>query len=64
MSAVWNVASGATASVTALVLAASRRGSDDPVAALVGESHKCLVKIAGKPMLERVVQALLDSGVC
>ncbi len=64
MSAIWNVASGATASVTALVLAASRRGSDDPVAALVGESHKCLVKIAGKSMLERVVQALLDSGVC
>lgn len=64
MSAIWSINPGATASVTALVLAASRRGSDDPVAAMVGESHKCLVRIAGKPMLERVVQALLDSGVC
>lgn len=50
--------------VTALVLAASRRGSEDPVAALVGESHKCLVDVAGTPMIERVVQALVDSGVC
>ena len=64
MSEIWNMASGSAARVTALVLAASRRGSDDPVAALVGESHKCLVKVAGTPMLERVVQALLDSKVC
>lgn len=50
--------------VTALVLAAGRRGSEDPVAALVGESHKCMVELAGTPMLQRVVQALVDSGVC
>ena len=54
----------ATARVTALVLAASRRGKEDPVAALAGESHKCLVKIAATPMVERVVQTLVDSGVC
>jgi len=50
--------------VTALVLAASRRGREDPVAAMTGQSHKCLVEVAGRTMIERVVEALLDSGVC
>ncbi len=45
-----------------LVMAASRRGVDDPVAQLQGLSHKCLVKIDGQVMLERVLEALVDSG--
>lgn len=53
-----------TPPVTALVLAASRSGSEDPVAAIGGKSHKCLVEVAGQTMIERVVQALLDSGAC
>jgi len=48
--------------LTALVLAASRKGFDDPVARLQNKSHKCLVKIDGIAMIERVIQALLDSG--
>lgn len=50
------------AAMTALVLAASRRGGDDPVARLRGTSHKCLVTVDGVAMIERVVTALLDSG--
>ncbi len=50
--------------LTALVLAASRRGSEDPVAAITGQSHKCLVEVAGQTMIERVIAALMDSGVC
>lgn len=42
---------------TTLILAASR-GPDDPVARSEGKSHKCLVDVAGSPMLERVVGAL------
>lgn len=48
--------------VTALVMAASRRGPRDSVAQLQDKSHKCLVEIAGQVMLERIVQTLLDSG--
>ncbi len=48
-------------SLTALVLAASRQGFDDPVAKLQDKSHKCLVNIDGIAMIERVVQTLLDS---
>lgn len=47
--------------LTALVLAASRRGVDDPVARLQNKSHKCLVTIDGIAMIERVVQTLMDS---
>ncbi len=46
-----------------LVLAGSRSGADDPVARLKGTSHKCLAPIDGVVMLERVIQAILDSGV-
>jgi GTP:adenosylcobinamide-phosphate guanylyltransferase len=42
---------------TALVLAASR-GPSDPVAEAEGSSHKCLVEVAGRPMLLRVLDAL------
>lgn len=44
---------------TAVVLAAGR-GPDDPMARACSVSHKCLVEIAGKPMLARVVEALKE----
>lgn len=47
---------------TALVLAGSR-GPDDPVAALGGVSHKAMVPVSGRPMLLRVVQALIESDL-
>ncbi len=43
---------------TALVLAA-QRGPDDPLAKLSPEGHKCLLPIAGRSMIERVVGALM-----
>ena len=46
---------------SALVLA-GRRGSDDPLAAARGVSHRALLPIAGVPMLLRVVRALATSG--
>ncbi|MEO0690530.1 MAG: nucleotidyltransferase family protein [Pseudomonadota bacterium] len=46
---------------TALILAASRAGAQDEVAKLQGVSHKCLVKIDGEVMLERVVNAISAS---
>lgn len=49
------------APLTALVLAASRQGVEDPVAKLQNMTHKCLVVLDGTVMLERVIQALLDS---
>lgn len=45
-----------------LVLAARRPGVTDPLASAAGVSHKCMVPINGKCMLERVVGVLLDSG--
>jgi GTP:adenosylcobinamide-phosphate guanylyltransferase len=50
------------ARVTALVLAGSRRGGADPVAAAGGTSHKAVVPVCGRPMLARVVDALLAAG--
>ncbi len=47
--------------LTALVMAASRKGFEDSVARLQGKSHKCLVTIDGIAMIERVVQTLIDS---
>ncbi len=44
-----------------LVLAASR-GPSDPMAARYGVSHKCLIEVAGKPMLARVVETLASHG--
>lgn len=46
---------------TALVLAASR-GNLDPLAQAGGVSHKTFIDIAGVPMLERVVGAVVASG--
>lgn len=51
-----------TPAATALVMAGSRKGVDDPVARLQGKSHKCLVEIDGVVMLERVISALIQSG--
>ncbi|HUD30011.1 MAG TPA: nucleotidyltransferase family protein [Novosphingobium sp.] len=47
----------------ALVLAGSRPGAPDPVAAAEGVSHKSLVQIAGRPMLAHVVVALREAGI-
>lgn len=43
---------------TAIVLAAQRGGRLDPLADRVGVTHKCLVPIAGKPLIEHVLRAL------
>jgi CTP:molybdopterin cytidylyltransferase MocA len=45
----------------ALILAAGR-GPDDPLARAYGVSHKCLLPVAGRPMLARVIDALQQSG--
>lgn len=50
------------APLTALVMAASRKGPTDSVAQLQNKPNKCLVEIGGQVMLERVVEALVDSG--
>lgn len=49
--------------ITALVMAASRRGAADPVAQLQGLSHKCLVRVHDRPMIEHVLDALSQSAV-
>ena len=46
---------------TALVLA-GQRGPDDPLAQLSPGGQKCLASVAGRPMIERVVAALMASG--
>ena len=46
----------------ALVLAASRKGINDDVAKLENKSHKCLVNLNGIPMIERVIQTLINSN--
>lgn len=43
---------------TALILAGRRDGRPDPLAVAAGLSHKCLVPVAGKPMIRHVVDAL------
>ena len=47
---------------TALVLAATRGGPRDPLAQAGGVSHKAFIDLAGKPMLRRVVEGVIDSG--
>jgi molybdopterin-guanine dinucleotide biosynthesis protein A len=44
--------------VTALVLAGKRDGSLDPLAASAGVTHKCLVPVRGKPLIEYPLSAL------
>ena len=48
--------------LTALVLAGSRPGADDPVATAEGIPHKVLATVAGRTLLERVVRALEETG--
>jgi GTP:adenosylcobinamide-phosphate guanylyltransferase len=48
-------------SVTALILAGSRRGEGDPVARYRRAPAKCLVTVGGVPMLVRVVRTLAAS---
>ena len=50
--------SAAAPPFTAIVLAAQRGGRLDPLADRFGVSHKCLVPIVGKPLLEHVLRAL------
>jgi len=50
-----------TTGFTALVLAASRKGPGDEVAKIQGKSHKCLVKLNGTAMIERVLQTVVDT---
>lgn len=45
-------------SLTALVLAGTRSGGD-PLAAYAGVSHKALIEVGGRTMIERVVAALV-----
>ena len=54
-------ATSSVPSLTALVMAASRRGVTDPVARLQDKTHKCLVEVDGIAMIERVIQTLIDS---
>ncbi|MCQ8240184.1 nucleotidyltransferase family protein [Rhizosaccharibacter radicis] len=54
----WGASRSGDRRLTALVLAGSRRGAADPVAALAGQPTKALVPVDGQPMLFRVVQSL------
>jgi 2-phospho-L-lactate guanylyltransferase (CobY/MobA/RfbA family) len=58
----WRYEGGMTA-YSALVLAGSRPGAADPVAAAEGVSHKALVSVGGAPMLARVIAALRGAGI-
>jgi molybdopterin-guanine dinucleotide biosynthesis protein A len=40
------------------VILAAGRGADDPMARAFGVAHKCTIPIAGKPMLDHVIDAL------
>lgn len=46
---------------TALVLAGQRAGERNPVAAFGGTTHKCVVSLRGRPMINWVLGALLES---
>lgn len=46
---------------TAIVLAAQRQGAIDPLFAHTRGGHKCLLDIAGRPMISWVLSALLNS---
>lgn len=55
---------GSKLQYSALVLAARRPGILDPLAKAAGVTHKCLAPINGRPMLERVIEAVLQSDRC
>lgn len=50
------------AGFAALVLAGSRAGAEDPVAAYGGAAHKALIELGGRSLLARVTGALRDAG--
>jgi CTP:molybdopterin cytidylyltransferase MocA len=50
-------------SLAAVVLAGSRPGSDDPVAAAEGVAHKVLAMVGGETLLALVVATLRDAGI-
>jgi CTP:molybdopterin cytidylyltransferase MocA len=50
-------------SPAAVILAGSRPGAADPVAAAEGVAHKVLATVAGQSLLERVVRALREAGI-
>lgn len=45
------------------VILAAGRGPDDPMARAYGVAHKCLLPVAGMPMLARVVRALAATAI-
>jgi molybdopterin-guanine dinucleotide biosynthesis protein A len=47
---------------TALILAGKRDGAIDPLAAGAGVGHKCVVPVAGRPMIAHVIDALAASS--
>ncbi len=50
-----------SARFTALILAAKRPGVVDPLAEANGTSHKCLIDMAGEPMITHVIRSLTGS---
>ncbi|GAB6854814.1 nucleotidyltransferase family protein [Asaia astilbis] len=46
----------------ALVLAGSRDGAQDPLAVLGGVAHKALLPVAGRPMIDRVLETLAQTS--
>ncbi len=49
-----------TPRVRVIILAAQRPGVVDPLAAARGLSHKCLVPLAGRPLIAHVLQTILQ----
>jgi molybdopterin-guanine dinucleotide biosynthesis protein A len=49
--------------ITALVLAGKRSEVPDPLAVRFGVSHKCLVPIGGRPLIEHVLSTLSEAPV-
>src|SRR5690606_2156923 len=56
-SSAWT-ASMSEATTIAVVLAGQRQGVINPLAARAGVSHKCLVPLAGKPLIAHVLETL------
>lgn len=45
------------------IILAAGRGPDDPMAQAFGVAHKCTIAIAGKPMLQWVLEALRGTAI-
>jgi GTP:adenosylcobinamide-phosphate guanylyltransferase len=52
----------ATTTTTAIVMAGRREGHVDPLAAAAGLSDKCVVPVAGRPMIGYVLDTLRDTA--